>query len=107
MANSFYSKLRPFAFRRRIPNEEEGEPATSDQADNIIVVNLPGDGPQNHQFEEISGGDNSRYINGTYNDQRSRIQQASDPPKESYLPVLVTIFGISLFTVLVYWAHRA
>ena len=104
--------LRPC---ERALDEEEADLGTFEPItphpieDSLIAPNAGDHGSQSHLYDGISGGNNSRYFMGTYNDQRQCNRDRSGSPRKPrnfYTHIICAFLCFSLFIVLVIWAHR-
>ena len=94
--------------RERMPDEEEAEPQSPEV--NALRVSDEDSVPRsaiNHDvrgnyYEGISGGDDARYINGTYNDLRPAASDGATS-EISRWQVSVICLAIALVTVIVWW----
>ena len=91
-------------------NEEETEPPSprltalppsdEDSVSRSVINQVHG-----NYYEHISGGDDARYINGTYNDLTPAAPDSVTGEKSPWQALSICL-GLALFAAIVVWAHR-
>ena len=93
-----------------VDEEEETEPQSprlnalpvsdEDSVSRSVINQVHG-----NYYEHISGGDDARYINGTYNDPRPAALDSVTGEKSPWQAPLICL-GLALFAAVVVWAHH-
>lgn len=94
-----------------MPGEEETEPQSPElnalhvSDEDSVLRSAINHEVRGNYYEGISGGDDARYINGTYNDLRPAAPD-SITNESARWQVSFICLGIVLFTAIVLWIHH-